>query len=142
MIWKKVTRKKLTIYVFHIYYTPESHSMYNEWLCPYPSYGVYRHFQIIFVIWWLSVLSLRLCFRLPFMHCIYNILFIGRDVRKSNIHFFEISCPPMTRIMETTKNTKLKRNTEWLCPYPGYGVYRHFQKKIGDMVAFCFIITI
>jgi hypothetical protein len=24
----------------------------------------------------------------------------------------------------------------------GYGVYRHFQKNVGDMVAFCFIITI
>jgi hypothetical protein len=31
---------------------------------------------------------------------------------------------------------------EWLCPYPGYGVYRHFQNVFGDMVAFCFIITI
>ena len=27
---KKVTGKKVTIYFFHIYYTPESHSMYNE----------------------------------------------------------------------------------------------------------------
>ena len=31
---------------------------------------------------------------------------------------------------------------EWLCPYPGYGVYRHFQNVFDDMVAFCFIITI
>jgi len=31
------------------------------------------------------------------MHCIYNISFIGRDVRKSNIDFIEISCPPMKR---------------------------------------------
>jgi hypothetical protein len=31
---------------------------------------------------------------------------------------------------------------EWLCPYPGYGVYRHFQNFYGDMVAFCFIIAI
>ena len=36
-------------------------------------------------------------FRLPFMYCIYNISFIGRDVRKSNISFIEISCPPMKR---------------------------------------------
>ena len=28
------------------------------------------------------------------MYCIYNISFIGRDVRKSNIDFIEISCPP------------------------------------------------
>jgi hypothetical protein len=34
-------------------------------------------------------------FRLPFMHCIYIISFIGRDVRKSNIDYIEISCPPM-----------------------------------------------
>jgi hypothetical protein len=27
---KKVTGKKVTIYFFHIYYTPESHSIYNE----------------------------------------------------------------------------------------------------------------
>ena len=27
---KKVAGKKVTIYFFHIYYTPESHSMYNE----------------------------------------------------------------------------------------------------------------
>jgi len=27
---KKGTGKKVTIYFFHIYYTPESHSMYNE----------------------------------------------------------------------------------------------------------------
>ena len=27
---KKVTGKKVTIYFFHIYYTPESHSMHNE----------------------------------------------------------------------------------------------------------------
>jgi hypothetical protein len=33
-------------------------------------------------------------------------------------------------------------HNEWLCPYPGYGVYRHFQNFYGDMVAFCFIITI
>ena len=32
-----------------------------------------------------------------FMYCIYNISFIGRDVRKSNIDFIEISCPPMKR---------------------------------------------
>ena len=31
------------------------------------------------------------------MYCIYNISFIGRDVRKSNIDFIEISCPPMKR---------------------------------------------
>jgi hypothetical protein len=36
-------------------------------------------------------------FRLPFMYCIYNISFIGRDVRKSNIRFIEIACPPMKR---------------------------------------------
>jgi hypothetical protein len=42
---KKIPGKKVTIYFFHIYYTPESHSMYNEWLCPYPGYGVHRHFQ-------------------------------------------------------------------------------------------------
>ena len=36
-------------------------------------------------------------FRLPFMYCIYIISFIGRDVRKSNIDFIEISCPPMKR---------------------------------------------
>ena len=42
---KKVTGKKVTIYFLHIYYTPESQSMHNEWLCPYPGYGVYRHFQ-------------------------------------------------------------------------------------------------
>jgi hypothetical protein len=35
--------------------------------------------------------------RLPFMYCIYNISFIGRDVRKSNIRFIEISCPPKER---------------------------------------------
>ena len=29
-------------------------------------------------------------FRLPFMYCIYNISFIGRDLRKSNIRFIEI----------------------------------------------------
>jgi hypothetical protein len=29
---------------------------------------------------------------------------------------------------------------EWLCPYPDYGVYRHFQNLFGDMVVFCFII--
>ena len=34
-------------------------------------------------------------FRLPFMYCLYNISFIGRDVRKSNIDFIEISCTPM-----------------------------------------------
>jgi hypothetical protein len=45
---KKSHRKNVTIYFFHIYYTPESHSMYNEWLCPYPGYGVYRHFQNLF----------------------------------------------------------------------------------------------
>jgi hypothetical protein len=28
---------------------------------------------------------------------IYNISFIGRDVRKSNIDFIEISFPPMKR---------------------------------------------
>ena len=27
----------------------------------------------------------------------YNISFIGRDVRKSNIDFIEVSCPPMKR---------------------------------------------
>jgi hypothetical protein len=42
---KKVAGKKVTIYFFHIHYTPESHSMYNEWLCPYPGYGIYSHFQ-------------------------------------------------------------------------------------------------
>jgi hypothetical protein len=40
---------------------------------------------------------LLLFLRLPFMYCIYNILFIGRDVRKSNIRFIKISCPPMKR---------------------------------------------
>ena len=44
---KKVTVKNVTIYFFHIYYTSESHSMHNEFLCPYPGYGVYRHFQNI-----------------------------------------------------------------------------------------------
>ena len=38
-------------------------------------------------------------FRLPFMYCIYNISFIGRDVRKSNIRFIEISCPLMKRLL-------------------------------------------
>jgi hypothetical protein len=33
-------------------------------------------------------------------------------------------------------------HNEWLCPYPGYGVYRQFQEHFGDIVAFCFIITI
>jgi hypothetical protein len=51
---KKSHRKKVTIYFFHIYYTPESHSMYNEWLSPYPGYGVYRHFQFFSVILWLT----------------------------------------------------------------------------------------
>ena len=31
------------------------------------------------------------------MYRIYNISFIGRDVRKSNISFIEISCPPKER---------------------------------------------
>ena len=31
------------------------------------------------------------------MYCIYNISFIGRDVRKSNIDFIEMLCPPMKR---------------------------------------------
>jgi hypothetical protein len=39
--------------------------------------------------------SYILFFRLPFMYCIYYISFIGRDVRKSNIDFIEISCTPM-----------------------------------------------
>jgi hypothetical protein len=35
-------------------------------------------------------LSCDFFFRLSFMYCIYNISFIGRDVRKSNIRFIEI----------------------------------------------------
>jgi hypothetical protein len=31
------------------------------------------------------------------MYCIYNISLIGRDVRKPNIDFIEILCPPMKR---------------------------------------------
>jgi hypothetical protein len=31
--WNLTTEKSHKIF-FHIYYTPESHSMYNEWLCP------------------------------------------------------------------------------------------------------------
>ena len=42
-------------------------------------------------------LSCDFFFRLPFIYCIYTILFIGRDVRKSNIDFIEIPCPPMKR---------------------------------------------
>ena len=45
------------------------------------------------LVLWLFILWLF--FRLPFMYCIYNISFIGRDVRKSNIDFTEISCTPM-----------------------------------------------
>jgi len=36
------------------------------------------------------------------MYCIYNISFIGRDVRKSNIDFIEISCPPMKRLLSAS----------------------------------------
>ena len=36
-------------------------------------------------------------FRLQFMYCIYIISIIGRDLRKSNIDFIEIACPPMKR---------------------------------------------
>ena len=34
-------------------------------------------------------------FPFTILYCIYNISFIGRDVRKSNIDFIEISCTPM-----------------------------------------------
>jgi hypothetical protein len=70
-------------------------------------YFLWLLFLWLFFLWLLSYLScdflfydfffLWLFFRLPFMYCIYNISFIGINVRKSNISFIEISCPPMKR---------------------------------------------
>jgi hypothetical protein len=55
---------------------------------------MWKKYIVTFFMW---LFILWLFFRLPFMYCIYNISFIGRDVRKSNIRFIEMSCPPMKR---------------------------------------------
>ena len=57
--------------------------------CDFFSCDCFPSCLVTFYLW--------LFFRLPFMNWIYNISFIGRDVRKSNIDFIEISCPPMKR---------------------------------------------
>ena len=56
-------------------------------------YGKNILWLFLLLVLWLFILWLF--FGLPFMYCIYNISFIGRDVRKSNIDFIEISCTPM-----------------------------------------------
>ena len=62
----------------------------------YCYFFLWLFFLWLFFLWlffllvlWLFILWLF--FRLPFMYCIYNISFIGRDVLKSNIRFIEIS---------------------------------------------------
>jgi hypothetical protein len=64
--------------------------------CDFPGYskcGKNILWLFLLLVLWLFILWLF--FRLPFMYCIYNISFIGRDVRKSNIDFIEISCTHM-----------------------------------------------
>ena len=56
---------------------------------------MWKKYIVTFFLWLFLLLVLWLFFCLPFMYCIYNISFIGRDARKSNIYFIEISCPPM-----------------------------------------------
>jgi hypothetical protein len=69
--------------------------------CDFPGYSkcgkniLWLFFLWLFFLLVLWLFILWLFFRLPFMYCIYNISFIGRDVRKSNIDFIEISCTPM-----------------------------------------------
>jgi hypothetical protein len=69
--------------------------------CDFPGYSkcgkniLWLFFLWLFLLLVLWLFILWLFFRLPFMYCIYNISFIGRDVRKSNIDFIEISCSPM-----------------------------------------------
>ena len=76
--------------------------MWKKYIVPYfpMTFFLVTFFPVTFfptclVTFYPVTFFLLLFFRLPFMYCIYNISFIGRDVRKSNIDFIEISCTPM-----------------------------------------------
>jgi hypothetical protein len=74
----------------YIRYMNQGIYIYIVTSCP-----TYIHVKQKYKLWPFVRQGKILFFCLPFMYCIYNISFIGRDVRKSNIDFIEISCTPM-----------------------------------------------